>query len=184
MNEKEWVHVMAKLLRKRLRMKGIIIKTGLPLTYGYEISAYRENPVAKPVKYQTDLAIVEETDNDSWVPRVIIEAKLSSISTHSAITYSQKAQSHKTVHPYLRYGVMLGNCGDKPLQGRLFRHGTGFDFMISFRGFQPRDSELKPFLKIIRDEVHASQTMEKIIYESRRADRDHYTILRRRLQLL
>jgi hypothetical protein len=26
-----------------------------------------------------------------------------------AITYSQKASTHRAVHPYLRYGIMLGD---------------------------------------------------------------------------
>ncbi|GAI54911.1 unnamed protein product, partial [marine sediment metagenome] len=57
-----------------------------------------------------------------------IEGKINSVTTHGAITYSQKASTHKNVHPYLRYGILLGNRKHYPLPGRLFRHGAYFDF--------------------------------------------------------
>ena len=183
MTEKEWVEEVLRTLKQGLHMRRIRVDTGLRLPYGYEISAYRNKPDAKPISFQTDLAIVEEIDDDSWLPRVIVEAKIGSITTHDAITYSQKAEAHRTVHPYLRYGIMLGNRGHNPLPGRLYRHGTGFDFMVSFKGFELSTPELRSFLRIIRDEVRASRKLEKILYESRLSGRDHYTIFRRRLEL-
>ncbi len=46
---------------------------------------------------------------DRWKPRVVVEAKLGKVTTNDAITYSQKASTHRAVHPYLRYGIMLGD---------------------------------------------------------------------------
>ncbi|GAB4286004.1 MAG: hypothetical protein Kow0081_4020 [Candidatus Dojkabacteria bacterium] len=65
-----------------------------------------------------------------------IEAKINSVTTHDAITYSQKAQTHKNVHSYLRYGILIGNRKDYALPGRLFRHGQHFDFMLSWKSFE------------------------------------------------
>ena len=79
---------------------------------------------------ETDLLVFEKTDIIK--PRIIIESKINSVTTHDAITYIYKAQTHKNVTPYIRYGIMLGNRKHYPLPGRLFRHGTNFDFMISF----------------------------------------------------
>src|SRR5437762_1914223 len=106
------------------------VKTRLRLAYGHEIVSYLEKPVTRSTKFETDLAIVETTDG-AWRPRVVVEAKLGSVTTHDAITYSQKAVHHRAVHPYLRYGVMLGRRRHHPLPGRLYRHGAQFDFMIS-----------------------------------------------------
>ena len=108
---------------------------------------------------------------------------MASITTHDAITYSQKALSHKTVHPYLRYGIMLGNRQRYPLPGRLYRHGAHFDFMISFAGTRPTELEMDRFTEIMGAEIAASRQLEKIIYESRLRDRDRYTVLHKRLCL-
>jgi len=114
---------------------------------------------------------------------VVIEAKVRSITTHDAITYSQKAASHKAVHPFLRYGIMLGDRQHYPLPGRLYRHGLQFDFMVSFRSTEPTEHEMLRFAHLLQSEVEASRKLERIIYESRSRNRDHYTILHRRLNL-
>lgn len=157
---KKRVEFLAQAVRERLRTKRMRVATGMRLAYGYEISEYREKPDAKPIQYQTDLALIEESDDGSWRPRVIIEAKINSVTTHDAITYSRKADAHRTVHPYLRYDVVLGNRGELALPGRLYRHGTGFDFMMSFTDFELTDEELTMFVKIINDEICASQKIE------------------------
>ena len=183
MKEREWVDYIADTLRDRLSSRRFRVETGMRLAYGYEITAYAEAPDARLKEYQTDLAIVEVLKDGSWLPRVIVEAKIDTITTHDAITYSRKADSHRTVHPYLRYGVMLGHRGNSPLPGRLYRHGTGFDFMISFRDFTLSDAEWSTLIKIIKDEIRASKSLEKIIYDSQLPDRDRYTVFRRRLTL-
>ncbi len=100
MNEKEWVKYIAKKVQAQLRKKDCRVETGLHLAYGHEIRAYKDKPRTKSRKYQTDIAIVEQIDADSWIPRVIVEAKVNSVTTHDAITYSQKADAHRSVHPY------------------------------------------------------------------------------------
>ena len=78
---------------------------------------------------------------------------------------------------------MLGNREHYPLPGRLYRHGAQFDFMASFKSFEPTASELNMFVDVLKLELTASRTPEKILYESRRPDRDQYTILHRQLVL-
>jgi hypothetical protein len=157
----------------------------LRLAYGYEIASYGENSATTPrsTAFETDLAIVETSSDGTWKPRVVIEAKLRTVTTHDAITYSTKAACHRAVHPYLRYGVMLGDRRHYPLPGRLYRHGAQFDFMVSFRGSAPSASELRSFVAILREEVDASRMLERILYESRRPGRDRYAVLHRRLNL-
>lgn len=147
------------------------------------IREYSEVPEPTEISFQTDLAIKEVTGRDHWKPRVIIEAKLETITTHDAITYSHKAAAHRAVHPYLRYGVMLGARKKYPLPGRLYRHGTQFDFMISFVGHEPTEQELVDFVHLLHSRIEASRTLEKMIYESRKPGRDQYTVLQRRLDV-
>lgn len=127
--------------------------------------------------------IVEHGPASTWKPRLIIELKVKTVTTHDAITYSQKALSHKNVHPFLRYGILMGDRKNYPLSGRLYRHGVYFDFMASWVGYNPTEDELEGLLSIIRDEVEASRFLEEIIYNSRSRNRAHFTYLHRPLRL-
>jgi hypothetical protein len=183
--EAEWVEDMAEHLRADLgkRDQRLSVRTKLRLAYGYEIVGYDEQPMAQSIEFETDLAILETGPGESWRPRVVVEAKLGRVSTHDAITYSQKAGHHRAVHPYLRYGVMLGRRRQYPLPGRLYRHGAQFDFMISFVDSVPTKQELGTFCELVRDEVAAARLLEKLLYESRKAGRDRYTFLQRKLEV-
>jgi hypothetical protein len=145
--------------------------------------SYGPHPETQSISFETDLAVIETAQDGGWKPRVVVEAKLGSVTTHHAIAYSQKAASHRAVHPYLRYGIMLGNRKHYPLPGRLYRHGAQFDFMISFCALEPTVPEMATFVALLRDEVEASRALERLLYESRRKDRDHYTLLHRQLRV-
>jgi hypothetical protein len=184
--ESEWVDLIASRLRAASIGRRFEIATRRKLAYAHEITAYGETPTLKRREYQTDIAILEAVGDRRWKPRVVVEAKVGNSRggmplTHDAITYSQKAAAHRAVHPYLRYGMMLGHRRHYPLPGRLYRHGAQFDFMISFAAHEPTDEELRTFLGILKSEISASQTLEKILYESRLRTRDRYTVLHRRL---
>ncbi len=186
MRETEWVELVAKTVRPELTAvdQSLDVQTQVKIPYGHEIRAYDKDqkPETEVIEFATDFIVVEGTDG-GWKPRIVVEAKVDSVTTHDAITYSQKAANHKSVFPYLRYGIMLGNRQHYPLPGRLYRHGTQFDFMISFREHEPSTKELEAFRDVLIDEVEASQALERMIYESRRRDRDHHTLFHRRLTL-
>jgi hypothetical protein len=183
MNEAEWVERMASELKglQWLNQDGLSLQTGLKIAYGCEIRSYAPQAEPQTISFETDMAVIETAEDGRWKPRVVVEAKLGSITTHDAITYSQKAASHRAVHPYLRYGIMLGNRKHYPLPGRLYRHGAQFDFMISFRGTEQAESENVMFVELLQHEIAASRTLEKILYETRQKGRDHYTLLHRQL---
>ncbi len=181
LTEAEWVELIAGRLRAKSLGAPLEVVTGLKLAYGNEIDSYGPVPDSRTSSFQTDLAIREVIDGNRWKPRVVVEAKLGGVTTHDAITYGHKASIHRAVHPYLRYGIALGNRKQYPLPGRLYRHGAQFDFMISIKGFQPTKDELAAFVDVIRCEVEASRTLEKILYESRSPLRDRYTFLHRKL---
>ena len=111
MKETEWVELIADAVQLDLANldQSLKIKTQHKIPYGYEIRTYRDEPETEAISFETDFIVIEDYPDGSWKPRVVIEAKVGNINTHDAITYSQKAANHKSVFPYLRYGIMLGN---------------------------------------------------------------------------
>ncbi len=187
MNEQEWVSRVVELVSPLLEKQdqSLKISQGEKLTYAFEIRSYSASNGNLPdiSAYETDILITEHTEAGTWKPRVVIEAKIESVTTHDSITYSQKAFTHKQVHPYLRYGIILGNRMHYPLPGRLYRHGAYFDFMLSWKGFEPQENELDNLMYLIVEEVKASRQLEEILYSSRKKEREHYTMLHRPLRL-
>jgi hypothetical protein len=185
MKETEWAKMVAEKLDSEL--SGFNVEAGKNLIYANEIVEYGENENGtsyNKMAYETDILIYEKTDENKWKPRVVIETKVNSVSTHDSITYSQKSATHKYVHPYLRYGIFLGNRGSKPLPGRLFRHGVHFDFMLSWVGYKPKEDEWKTSLCIIKKEIEASKKLEKMIFNSRSKQREKYIALHKPLVTL
>ena len=137
MKEQKWVNSIVGKIQAAINKKSsnIFVEDGKKLLYAHEILSYvnQEPEEVNQRSYTTDLLIYEQLMNQTWKPRLIIEVKINSVSTHGAIEYIQKAFTHKTVHPYLRYGILLGNVHHLP--GRLFRHGFQFDFMLSWQTF-------------------------------------------------
>lgn len=171
MKETDWASQIARRLDKhfpRLR-----VEAGKRLIYANEIREYGElQPHYMDMKYETDILLSQETKSGGWIPRVVIETKVTRISTHAAITYSQKSATHKQVHPYLRYGIFLGNRGNLALPGRLFRHGAHFDFMLCWKRFRSDAEEWKQLTNILRQEITASKKLEKMMFDSRKSNRD------------
>jgi len=187
MNELEWARLVQRLVNTELARShpSLSMRLGYRLPYASEVLAYTgESPRQhRSISYQTDLLIVESLDTNSWTPRVVIETKIGTVTTHDAITYSEKAFTHKRVHPYLRYGILLGSRGHYPLPGRLFRHGLYFDLMVSWKGEKPTRIERKRLMSLLLDEVNASRQLQDILYSSRLPTRKRYVVLHRPLRL-
>lgn len=184
MKETDWGKKIANKLNVKFQRldESLCVKTGVRLTYANEIKEYSDTiPIYHEMKYETDILVYESEDGYLNKPRVVIETKTRSITTHDAITYSQKASTHKSVHPYLRYGIFLGKRGHYPLPGRLFRHGAHFDFMLSCKNFEPSRNEWKALHEIVWSEVNASRKLEEMIFNSRKRGRERYTILHKPL---
>ena len=157
MKEREWVHELIPELQQRVSAldSSLVVEDGYKLPYASEVRRYSSKGPAQrnALSYETDILVSERDGEGSWVPRVVIETKLKSVTTHDAITYSQKAATHKNVHPYLRYGILLAARKHHPLPGRLFRHGANFDFMISWRTLEPLNDEWESLLYVLSAEV-------------------------------
>lgn len=187
MTENEWTSSICELLTHPILGENFHATTLQKIPYALEISSFSENWEAQddfaPTKFETDLCIYEKV-GDRIKPRVIIESKIGRISSHDVITYSYKAECHKNVIPYLRYGIMFGDRDTYPLPGRAFRHGTHFDFLFSFVGLTPTELEKNTFLEILKKEVVYSQQIEEILSNSRSRNRKRYFALQKEFHLI
>ncbi len=186
MTENEWTKMICDKLAKDLKFLDLQVDVLQRIPYANMITSYtmeegkwEPNELVSSL-FETDLVVYE---NISGIikPRVVVEAKIKSATTHDAITYSYKAQKHKEITPYLRYGIMLGAQGNYSLPVRLFRHGANFDFMFSFEGEEPTAEEWMYFLGMIKREVDYSRKMESILNESGKKDRKHYFMIQKQL---
>jgi hypothetical protein len=195
MNEREWVEDIKKVISENLS-RNIKVDTQKKLAYTNEIYQYSSNfepslsssqkDQKNPNKFETDLLIYEQKGK-IIIPRVVIEAKWKTISTHDAITYNHKAQCHKNITPFLRYGIILGNrvnknnAEKKLLPWRLFKHGSDFDFMVSFHKEKLTEKEKESFIKLLKREISYSRRLEEINNQYRDSEEKNYFILQKQL---
>ena len=187
MKENDWTKSICDLLNDQDFSEEIHIDTLKKIPYAFEISHFNEEweldaDSFDKTAFETDLVIYEKADG-KIIPRVIVEAKVGTVTTHDAITYSHKAMYHKNVIPFVRYGIMLGARETYPLPGRLFRHGTNFDFLFSFVGYEPTEVEKKQFVAMVKREIEYSRQIEEILSNSRSRNRKRYYMLQKEFHL-
>ena len=185
--ENEWTKSICDLLTQQDLGKDIYIDVLKKIPYAFEISSFNEewevgDEDFDKTSFETDMVVYEKT-NGKIIPRVIIESKIGTVSTHDAITYSHKAMYHKNVIPFVRYGIMLGDRETYPLPGRLFRHGTNFDFLFSFVDYIPSEKETLTFVDMIKREITYSRQFEEILSNSRSRNRKRYFMLQKEFHL-
>jgi len=187
MKENEWTKSLCDIIKTREIGENIYIDVLKKIPYAFEVSAFDENwkideESLRETSFETDFVVYEKR-NEKIIPRVIIESKVGTVTTHDAITYSHKAMYHKNVIPFVRYGIMLGDRKKYPLPGRLFRHGTNFDFLFSFVDYKPTDKELDIFIEMIKKEILYSYKIEEILFNSRSRNRKCYYMLQKEFHL-
>ena len=101
MKENDWTEKICQKLKPFLKKHSFEATTLQKIPYAQEINCYKEDWNLDPedmttAAFETDLAIYERND-EKIIPRVIIEAKIGNVTTHDAITYSYKAEKHKTI---------------------------------------------------------------------------------------
>lgn len=187
-DERTWVEQLAPELRAtlaRCRKRGepeCRVEIGRKLAYTAHIQRYQMDDSFKPETspYETDL-LIADTDNEGWIPRVVVECKIGSINTHEALAYSTKAATHKQVHPYLRYGVLIGERTASGVPRRLIRHGAYFDFLVVWQGKEARRKVLPQFCELLIGEVRASRMVQNLLSNRRSAHETKHAIFHRPL---
>lgn len=179
--EDQWTLSICELLKKELDSNKYEVVCFEKVPYSVFVSDYKNNKEnVKFMKYEVDLLIKEKQDNN-LIPRIIIESKYKTFSTHDAITYSDKAKGHKELYSGLRYGFMIGNSNEKYIASRLMNHGSNFDFMIAFNDDVPNDKEWILFVDIIKRNLECANKLENIINDRRKKDKKRYFCIERNM---
>lgn len=188
--EKAWVRSLILRFTEAVALHGLPevrvgVSSAQKLAYTCEVHEYKGDASHAPRmdRYETDLLFFDTLSDDRWIPRVVVEFKLGDINTHDALTYSAKAATHKHVHPYLRYGILIGRYGSRAIPARLVKHGTYFDFMATWRASEPDPNEWENFGGLIAAEITASRAMQQLLENNRGLGRKQYRILHRPLVL-
>jgi hypothetical protein len=171
--ERVWVDNLRADIEEVMKSQNVTVRTAVRLPYQIYVASYAggsaQHPSMEPPHgYQTDLLIAEPTNSsESWVPRVVVEFKLGRVTTHDALTYSAKAATHKNLHPYLRYGIIVGgHPGAVPR--RLIRHGHQFDFMMTLASADKLTTSERDYLcELLQDELRASREMSLLLSGSK-----------------
>lgn len=171
--EKIWADGVRNQLQPTLAVldtKDVSVKVecGRRLPYALEVDSYGtpgiESWESKARSYQTDLLIYDQSTEDSWTPRLVIECKFGGISTHDILTYCTKAATHKQIHPYLRYGILIGNH-TSGLDAKVAWHGMYFDFAMVWQTEVASGNEWSNFMDIVILEIRASRKLHAVIHD-------------------
>lgn len=186
--ERTWVRGLVPKLRTALAPcalpeSQITVGDGVKLPYNSVIQAYSHDgqPTSASLSYETDLLISDAASDGSWTPRVVVECKLGGVTTHDALSYVAKAATHKHLHPYLRYGVLVGRLASIPRF--LVRHGIDFDFLATWPADAADEIMWDAFVAMLVDEVKASRQLQSLLSTSRMPAQQKYHFLRRPLLL-
>jgi len=162
MNEPEFKEKLKENIRTKLGNDKYEIKIGENLIYKVIINENLqfepnepENPRRGSYAFQTDLLIIKK---DTKLPLVVIETKYGGFSTHDVLTYSTKAQKHKEIYPYLRYGLVVG--GTNKITNKFFIHNIGFDFAIALEKID--DYAINELIEILRGQIKNAESVLEI----------------------
>ncbi|MEQ1775740.1 MAG: hypothetical protein ABL891_18335 [Burkholderiales bacterium] len=157
----------AQMVAAKVLASPLYIDRGVPLLYqvtvdnALSITVDVKKPVRGRSSFETDLCVLERKSDQVSIPRVVLEFK-TGITTHDILTYSAKAQRHKQIYPYLRYGIVASREASVP--SRVFTHNQALDFFAAVKGLE--GAELEAFFSdLLRAEVESSKRLESIAYE-------------------
>ena len=140
------------------------VHQGASLLYRIEIDSFgkasndgQDVPRRGQYAFQTDILVTR-----AKTPLVVVELKAGSFSSHDVITYSWKAQRHKQVYPYLRYGFAV--VGLEALGRRFMTHNEGFDFAAAILDLAGIETQLIP---IVRRQIRSAERIIELSRHSR-----------------
>jgi len=162
MNESEFREKLKENIQRKLGEDKYEIKMAENLIYKIIINENLQfepnksrNPKRGRYAFQTDLLIIRK---DGQLPLVVIETKYGGFSTHDVLTYSTKAQKHKEIYPYLRYGLVVG--GTNKITNKFFVHNIGFDFAIALEKID--DRTINELIDIVRCQIKNAESILEI----------------------
>ena len=111
----------------------------------------------KRYAYQADIVV---TDGGGKVPLVAVELKCgmgSGYTTHDVLTYSAKADLHKELYPYLRYGIAVGSAAS--IGRKFFFTNRALDFVVAV----PDESGFSRLVEVVGHQVRLAEDGLKIL---------------------
>ena len=131
------------------------------------VDSRREPIRGRGTGFEQEFLVFERVEhgNTSIVPRVAAEVKLRRVTTHDALTYSEKARRARIIYPFIRYGLILGGMNRVP--GRVLRLGQEFDFIVTISHPAPVE-EIDALGSLLGDEVQASKDLGLMLASDRR----------------
>lgn len=164
MKESPFVAKFESIIKKSLSDK-FILKRGANLLYQISLNNKLDlsikdlkNPQRGSSAFQTDICIFEKVKTIE-IPRIVIEFK-TSVTTHDVLTYSTKAGKHKTIYPFLRYGMLASDLETIP--SRFFVHNENIDFFVAGKKYRSSQKIKQMALDLIKKEIKISRTLEDI----------------------
>jgi hypothetical protein len=100
-----------------------------------------------------------EKEKDIGSPYVIIETKKKQPITHEILAYSEKAKMIKSIFPYCKFVF----CIYGKIEPRTYRHGIGFDRIVSIKNTRKNSQDMRDFKKQITELIReAKKDLKKI----------------------
>jgi len=108
----------------------------------------------------------DKIPKDDEIPFVVIEIKGSKkITTDEIITYSGKAERHKRVYPWLRYGMIWNSTEESNIPFRFFKNNENFDFAYNINTISKNkmnDRIKKFYSEILKDQIEIAIKLYEI----------------------
>jgi len=162
--EAEFVKQLCRTTQRIVKPLQVVI--GAPLLYQVtvngdcEITVDPGAPKRGQSAFETDIAVFEGLADGRRKPRVVIECKLR-LTTHDILTYSAKAQRHKRIYPYLRYGMIIAD--EKAIPRRFITHNDAIDFCVCAKSISARNFRTV-WGEILKAEIESSETLERLAF--------------------
>lgn len=173
MDEIKFQDLMVELINQKLNIDKFVAYRGKPLLYelkldeNLEISEDVKNPKRGSSAFETDVTIFEKK-NKIEIPLIVIEVK-ERLTSHDVITYSNKASRHKSVYPYLRYGLVAYELDSIPK--RFFKHNKDIDFFLAIKNYCKDNDKLKNILyELINNELKVFENIQNILHSKEKLD--------------
>ena len=171
--ESVFVEVAHRMHEQQLQGQPLLVRRGAALLYQVTVDNHLrvmpEDRIRQPKRgdsaFQTDLCIFEQRSPEVLLPRIVLEFK-TRLTTHDVLTYSMKAERHKGIYPYLRYGLVASE--EACIPGRFFTHNEGIDFCMCVKGLS-ENACASEFAEILKEELDCSRTLEQVAFGGKKA---------------
>lgn len=113
---------------------------------------------------EADIVIEEVLNSNVGIPLVAIELKTGAyFNTHDVITTSKKAEKHKSIYPWLRYGFIW--FSNQSIRTLFFRHNESLDFAggISEYDVENMQNRWQILVRLVQSQIQIAETFRGII---------------------